>query len=237
VTLLAGQAAVAVENARLYESATRWSRQLESLHEVIRSLAGETDLRTLLTLVAARLRELVDARLVLIALPTPDGDLRIEAADGDRADELVGDRLTERLPQQDGEEVDAGAVPCHGCHLTAGDARRDLDHADDTVLADQHLGVDDAHAYAERVHRVHGDPLDLDQRVSEERGGVDMRERDAEARSRRTATVGEGHDDELAAPGDDEPVHLSSLVELLQDRLLRRRLRERGMQVALEIVV
>src|SRR5256886_13639059 len=36
VTLLAAQAAVAVENARLYESATRWSRQLESLHEVVR---------------------------------------------------------------------------------------------------------------------------------------------------------------------------------------------------------
>jgi signal transduction histidine kinase len=93
VTLLAGQAAVAVENARLYESSTRWSRQLESLHEVIRSLAGETDLRTLLTSIAARLRELVEARLVLIALPTPDGDLQIEAADGDGGAALVGHRL------------------------------------------------------------------------------------------------------------------------------------------------
>src|SRR6266545_988488 len=35
VTLLASQAAVAVENARLYESATQWSRQLEALHEVV----------------------------------------------------------------------------------------------------------------------------------------------------------------------------------------------------------
>ena len=34
ITLLAAQAAVAIENARLYESATRWSRQLESLIEV-----------------------------------------------------------------------------------------------------------------------------------------------------------------------------------------------------------
>ena len=38
VTLLAAQAAVAIENARLYESATRWSRQLESLHEIVRSM-------------------------------------------------------------------------------------------------------------------------------------------------------------------------------------------------------
>jgi GAF domain-containing protein len=31
LTLLAGQAAVAIENARLYEASTRWSRQLQSL--------------------------------------------------------------------------------------------------------------------------------------------------------------------------------------------------------------
>ena len=45
VTLLAAQAAVAIENARLYESATRWSRQLESLNEVGNALATETDAR------------------------------------------------------------------------------------------------------------------------------------------------------------------------------------------------
>ena len=85
VSLLASQAAVAVENARLYESATRWSRQLESLHEIIRSLVEETDLERLLTLVCARLRELIDARLALIALPEPGGELRIAAVDGDPA--------------------------------------------------------------------------------------------------------------------------------------------------------
>ncbi len=81
VTLLAAQAAVAIENARLYESATRWSRQLETLHEVVRSLAEETDLEHLLELVCSRLRELIGARLALIALPTPDGGLRVAAAD------------------------------------------------------------------------------------------------------------------------------------------------------------
>src|SRR5262249_1674600 len=83
VTLLASQAAVAIENARLYESATRWSRQLESLHEIVRTLAEETDLERLLTLVCTRLRELIGARLALIALPAPGGDLRIAAVDGD----------------------------------------------------------------------------------------------------------------------------------------------------------
>ena len=89
VTLLAAQAAVAVENARLYESATAWSRQLESLNEIGNALVGELDLPRLLHLVSTRLRELIDARLVAIALPTRDG-LRIEAAAGDGSETLVG---------------------------------------------------------------------------------------------------------------------------------------------------
>ena len=95
VTLLASQAAVAIENARLYESATRWSRQLESLHEIIRTLVEETDLERLLALVSTRLRELIGARLALIVLPEQDGELRIAAADGDvDGPELVGRRLS-----------------------------------------------------------------------------------------------------------------------------------------------
>jgi signal transduction histidine kinase len=88
VTLLAAQAAVAIENARLYESATTWSQQLESLNEVGAALMGELELEPLLALIATRLRELIDARLVAIALPA-GGALRIAAADGQGADELV----------------------------------------------------------------------------------------------------------------------------------------------------
>jgi signal transduction histidine kinase len=81
--LLAAQAAVAIENARLYENSTRWLRQLESLHEIGDAIAGEIELEPLLDLVANRLRSLVDARLVLIALPEPGGqELRVAAADG-----------------------------------------------------------------------------------------------------------------------------------------------------------
>jgi signal transduction histidine kinase len=89
VTLLAAQAAVAVENARLYESATEWSRQLESLNEIGGAMVSELDLPRLLDLVARRLRELIGARLVTIALPAGD-ELRIETADGDGAEAFVG---------------------------------------------------------------------------------------------------------------------------------------------------
>lgn len=47
-TLLASQAAVAIENARLYESTTRWLRQLESLNEVSTALVGEFELPRLI---------------------------------------------------------------------------------------------------------------------------------------------------------------------------------------------
>ena len=90
VTLLASQAAVAIENARLYESATRWLRQLESLNEVGNALLSEIELTPLLALIARRLRELADARLVMIGLPQADGDIRIAAADGERGEEMVG---------------------------------------------------------------------------------------------------------------------------------------------------
>ena len=46
--LLAAQAAVAIENARLYESSTRWLRQLESLNEIGNALASELELEPLL---------------------------------------------------------------------------------------------------------------------------------------------------------------------------------------------
>jgi signal transduction histidine kinase len=94
VTLLAAQAAVAIENARLYESATRWLRQLEALNEVANALVGETELQPLLGLIARELRELIGARLVTIALPAGDAVLRIEAAEGDDAYELAGRELS-----------------------------------------------------------------------------------------------------------------------------------------------
>lgn len=105
VTLLAGQAAVAIENARLYESATRWSQQLESLMEVGAALARETELPNLLKLVAQRLRELIGARLVVIAIPTGDESLRIDAADGEDAEEFLGMQL-DRSASKSGRVLD-----------------------------------------------------------------------------------------------------------------------------------
>jgi signal transduction histidine kinase len=93
VQLLAGQAAVAIENARLYESATRWLDQLESLTDVGNALSTEIELPKLLQLVVTRLRELIDARVVFIARPQPDGAALIETVAGESADQFAGTRL------------------------------------------------------------------------------------------------------------------------------------------------
>ncbi len=117
VEALASQAGVAVENARLYEAATSRSEQLEALNEVGAALAGELDLARLLELIARRLRTLTRARLVTIVLPASDGTLRVEAADGDRADDVLGLQLERAhsksgrvLERRKAERVDALAA-------------------------------------------------------------------------------------------------------------------------------
>jgi signal transduction histidine kinase len=92
VTLLAGQAAVAIENARLYEASNRWSRQLQSLNEVGNALATETDIDRLLDLIVRRLRELLDARVVALALPLGSDELRFAAVAG--AEGLLGTTIS-----------------------------------------------------------------------------------------------------------------------------------------------
>jgi signal transduction histidine kinase len=112
--LLASQAAVAIENARLYEATRRWSGHLEALNEIGTALAEEIELPRLLDLITRRLRQLIDARLVAIALPRADRSLIIEAADGEGADDIRGAQLERTgsksgrvLERRRGERVDS----------------------------------------------------------------------------------------------------------------------------------
>jgi signal transduction histidine kinase len=93
VSLLAAQAAIAIENARLYEAATQWSRQLESLNEIGNALATETNVDRLLDLVARRSRELLNARLVTVLLPAGGGELRFVAVAGEGGGDLIGQTM------------------------------------------------------------------------------------------------------------------------------------------------
>jgi signal transduction histidine kinase len=184
--LLASQAAVAIENARLYESATQWLRQLESLNEVGNALVSETDLPHLLELVARRLRELVGARLVAIALPATEGTLRfaaVDAEDGPREllsvplDSSKTGRVLERRRSErvdsliDDPEVDQEAARKLGVHtglfvpLIVHDRAIGVIVAHDKIGADQRFTDDDlrlAETFASRAAVA----VDLSERVA-----------------------------------------------------------------------
>jgi signal transduction histidine kinase len=83
--ILADWAAIAIENARLYESvAARGAEAERALHSfeataaITRAIGAETDLSRILELVVKRARALVEARSVIVLLP--DGDELVAAA-------------------------------------------------------------------------------------------------------------------------------------------------------------
>jgi len=81
VSLIAAQAGVAVENARLYEHAQQRVRELEALNDVSMALAGQEDPTEVLRSVARAGRALACGTAAVVVVP--DGDsLRIAAAYG-----------------------------------------------------------------------------------------------------------------------------------------------------------
>ncbi len=91
VQVLAAQAGVAIENARLYEEAAQRERWLEASREIANAILSREDLTTVLELIAERARELVGADLALVHIPVPGSDdLVVEAAVGANANALRG---------------------------------------------------------------------------------------------------------------------------------------------------
>ncbi|MGW3350495.1 sensor histidine kinase [Nonomuraea rubra] len=89
VIALATAAGVAVENARLYEESRRRERWLQASADVTTNLLSGADPRQVLSVVAARAREMSDADLAQVLLPE-GRTLRVAAAEGEGADDLLG---------------------------------------------------------------------------------------------------------------------------------------------------
>jgi signal transduction histidine kinase len=98
-TILAEWAAIAIENARLYEGVARRSeeleravRRLEATTTIARAVGGETDLARVLELIVKRGRALIDAQGVLILL-RDGGGLLVAATAGEVPAGVQGSRL------------------------------------------------------------------------------------------------------------------------------------------------
>lgn len=80
--LLASQSAVAIDTARLYESATAWTRQLETLVELSRRLMGELDVERILQTLCEEICPLTDAETALVILDDGFGTFHTGAIAG-----------------------------------------------------------------------------------------------------------------------------------------------------------
>ncbi|MDH2427364.1 GAF domain-containing protein [Sphaerisporangium sp. TRM90804] len=90
VVALATAAGVAIENARLYEESRRREAWLQASSEVTTSLLSGAGSQEVLALLARRAREMGDADVAAVLLPTLDGDkLRVVIAHG--ADGIISD--------------------------------------------------------------------------------------------------------------------------------------------------
>jgi signal transduction histidine kinase len=93
VLALAAAAGLAVQNARLYEQERRRQAWLEAARVITARLLGGTDPADVLPDIVSAARRLADADIAVVALPTSDGFVRIEAADGANAQGVSGDVL------------------------------------------------------------------------------------------------------------------------------------------------
>ena len=137
VVVLSEWAAVAIDNARLYENVAqrradleRAVRGLEATAAIARAVGFETDLERVLELIVKRGRAMSDARSFLVLLQ--DGDLlRVEAAAGEVGSEVVGAELpvdaslagTVALTGSGEYVPDLGARVGHGIDRIAAGAR------------------------------------------------------------------------------------------------------------------
>lgn len=93
VKLLAAAAAVAIDNARLYQQAQDREQWMTVSQEITAALLEGEDEDDVLPLVARRIREVAHADGAAIVLPTLDDQWMVEIADGEATGELIGQTL------------------------------------------------------------------------------------------------------------------------------------------------
>jgi two-component system, NarL family, sensor histidine kinase DevS len=107
VIALAAAAGVVIENARLYEEASRRQQWLEAAAEITASLLGEISRDEALSLVADRARRVAEADVAAVLLLHPGGRLLMEVTSGRVPGGLAGSRVPTEGTSA-GEVIDSG---------------------------------------------------------------------------------------------------------------------------------
>lgn len=87
---LAGAAAVAVNNSKLYEEARTRGEWLKAGQDITSAMLDTLEVEEALELIASRIRKVGEADTACIVLPGMDGQWLIEIVDGARAQDLIG---------------------------------------------------------------------------------------------------------------------------------------------------
>ena len=114
LVLLAAQAGVAVENARLYEEAAARAKRLEALRAItVAILAGSDDAGEPVGLVARHARELVGADLATLAVPAEHPERAVAGAGdpGGQLDDALEDGRQRQLRGQGEPRLQQALVP------------------------------------------------------------------------------------------------------------------------------
>ncbi|MCA9969368.1 MAG: GAF domain-containing protein [Anaerolineales bacterium] len=118
----AGQAAIAMQNARLYQEVQKRVAELTSLHAISQVVTSSLNLQTTLAMITGRTTRLLDVAAASLVLHDPQrGDLWFAAASGEAADFVRG----RRLPLGHGV---IGWVVENGQPLLVADAQQDTRH-------------------------------------------------------------------------------------------------------------
>lgn len=98
VKLLSAAAAVAIDNARLYQQAQDREQWMQVSQEITAALLEGEDEEDVLQLVARRIREVAHADGAAIVLPSLDEEWMVEIADGEGTADLIGHTLPDSGP-------------------------------------------------------------------------------------------------------------------------------------------
>ena len=119
VMALAAAAAVAIENARLYERSRQREQWQQAVTDIANAVLADSDADEVLSLVANRARTLTGADVALVALPDEDDELVVEIVDGrDDDGDAFATELLEVISGWGGQRVPAHSV-AHQAFRTA----------------------------------------------------------------------------------------------------------------------